>query len=98
MTGTSLGTKHEINDDVVVNFGAAGVISGKVVSVIFKEGVVNYDILIIPFPESNEVLEPLVIKDVRGYYVEKPFARFKAPIYENGFNGESNVGWEQVKN
>jgi hypothetical protein len=82
--------KVEKGDNVVVNFGNAGVISGIVENISFSMGLVFYDIKIYPFldePENRHVYE--ILRNVRGYFIEKPTDRFK---------GKSNMGLSIIKN
>jgi len=76
--------KH--NQEVVVNFGKAGLLSGQIDAIKFTESKVYYDILICPF-ENNEHIQKLT--NVDSYFVEN---------VDDRFNGKSNIGIINSKN
>lgn len=76
--------KH--NQEVVVNFGKAGLLSGQIDAIKFTESKVYYDVIILPFADNEY---PQVLKEVDSYFVESP---------EDRFNGKSNIGLIDTKN
>ena len=60
-------SRFEFNDDVVINFGKSGVLSGKTNAVKFTASKVYYDITILPFA-NNEY--PQVLKEIDSYFLK----------------------------
>lgn len=73
-------------EEVVINFGKSGILSGQVHAITFTESKVFYDILISPF-ENNKDLQTL--RNIDSYFVEN---------VEDRFNGKSNIGIIDTKN
>ncbi len=74
------------NDDIVINFGKSGILSGKIHAIKFTESKVIYDIVLSPFLD-NENLQ--ILKDIDSFFVEQG---------EDRFNNKSNVGIIDIKN
>jgi hypothetical protein len=79
-------SRFEFNDDVVINFGKSGVLSGKINAVKFTASKVYYDVIILPFADNEY---PQVLKEIDSYFIEAP---------EDRFNGRSNIGLIDTKN
>lgn len=72
-------SRFQVNDDVVANFGAAGLIAPcRVAGIHFGNGKIHYDLAIQPFKEDggpdSEMSQE--IKFVDSYFVEHPNDRF----------------------
>jgi hypothetical protein len=66
------GSRHEIEDTVILNFYNSGKITGKICGVRFTDyGKVLYDVKIRPFVNEpqNEKFET-VVKEIDSYFVE----------------------------
>lgn len=79
-------SRFEFNDDVVINFGKSGILSGKINAVRFTAAKVYYDVIILPFADNEY---PQVLKEIDSYFIEAP---------EDRFNGKSNIGLIDTKN
>jgi hypothetical protein len=85
-----MNSKLHIGEPAVVNFGVAGLFHGTVAAVKFASGQVYYDIEVHPFheePENKHITT--LLRDVRGYFVEKATDRF---------HGRSNMGMATTYN
>lgn len=87
----SLPSKFSIGSVVDVNFGNAGSFIGEICGICFTAGEVNYDILVYPFPNENPNI-PVILRNVRGFFVEEVHGRYAKSLYPNGYNGKTNVG------
>lgn len=71
------------NQEIVVNFGKAGILIGKITAIKFTESKVLYDVDVYPFPEIEYKNQSQKLTNIDSYYIELP---------EDRFNGMSNIG------
>jgi hypothetical protein len=59
-------SRFEFNDDVVINFGKSGILSGKINAVKFTASKVYYDVIILPFADNEY---PQILKEIDSYFI-----------------------------